>query len=168
MAKQFLDFPQILSHMIEQNCRRGMPQPVRGDLPRPEGSACGAQPKVERAVRERVRSRNGKNRTFSSKFCTEQMILASLQGLRRRPSCQRFVSHLAMRYAERTQWLPTSLFCYSSPVEDLILPLAQSSNALTYDFFRFVSGPGAGARSSQTDFSSPSACKQKKAPPGFV
>jgi hypothetical protein len=81
------------------------------------------------SIRERVRSRNGKNRTFSSKFCTEQMILASLQGLRRRPSCQRFVSHLAMRHAERTRWLRTSLFCYSSPVKDLTLLLAQSSNA---------------------------------------
>ena len=53
VAKEFLDFPQILSHVIEKNRRRGMPQPVRGDLPHPEDSACGAQPKVERAVGER-------------------------------------------------------------------------------------------------------------------
>ena len=31
-------------------------------------------------------------------------------------------------------------FCYSFPVEELILLLSQFSNALTYDFFRFVSG----------------------------
>jgi hypothetical protein len=41
--RQFLDFPQILSHVIEQNCRRGMPQPVRGDLPHPEGFALNAR-----------------------------------------------------------------------------------------------------------------------------
>jgi hypothetical protein len=68
------------------------------------------------------------------------MILASLS---RAPS-QAVLSTLrlvfAMRYAERTRWLRTSLFCYSTPVEDLILLLAQSSNALTYVFFRFVSG----------------------------
>jgi hypothetical protein len=38
VTEQFLDFPQILSHVVEQNCRRGMPQPVRGDLPHPEES----------------------------------------------------------------------------------------------------------------------------------
>jgi hypothetical protein len=53
MAEQFLDFPQILFHVIEQNCRRGMPQPLRGDLPYPEGSTGGPQPQIERPVGKR-------------------------------------------------------------------------------------------------------------------
>ena len=53
VAEQFLDFPQIISHLVEQNCRRGMPQPVGGDLPYPEGSTGGPQPQVKRPVRKR-------------------------------------------------------------------------------------------------------------------
>jgi hypothetical protein len=29
VAEQFLDFPQILSHVVEQDCGRGMPEPIR-------------------------------------------------------------------------------------------------------------------------------------------
>ena len=54
VAEQLLDFPQILSHVVKQNRRRGMAQPVRGDLPHPEGSACRPQPQVERAVGKRL------------------------------------------------------------------------------------------------------------------
>jgi hypothetical protein len=38
VAEQFLDFPQILSHLVEQDRGRGVAQPMRGDLPYPEGS----------------------------------------------------------------------------------------------------------------------------------
>ena len=35
MAEQFLDFPQILSHLVEEDRGRGVAQPMRGDLPYP-------------------------------------------------------------------------------------------------------------------------------------
>ena len=38
MAEQFLDFPQILSHLVEEDRGRGVAQSMRGDLPYPEGS----------------------------------------------------------------------------------------------------------------------------------
>jgi hypothetical protein len=37
VAEQFLDFPQILSHLVEQDRGCGVAQSVRGDLPHPEG-----------------------------------------------------------------------------------------------------------------------------------
>jgi hypothetical protein len=50
VAEQFLDFPQILSHLVEEDRGRGVAQPMRGDLPYPEGSTGGPQPQIERAV----------------------------------------------------------------------------------------------------------------------
>jgi hypothetical protein len=44
------EFPQVLSGVNEEDRSRGMPQPVRCDLPCPDRSARGAQPQVERAV----------------------------------------------------------------------------------------------------------------------
>ena len=38
VAEQFLDFSQILSHLVEEDCRCGVARPMRGDLPYPEGS----------------------------------------------------------------------------------------------------------------------------------
>ena len=35
VAEQFLDFPQILSHLVEEDRSRGVAQPMRGDLPYP-------------------------------------------------------------------------------------------------------------------------------------
>jgi hypothetical protein len=35
VAEQFLDFPQILSHLVEEDRGRGVAQPMRGDLPTP-------------------------------------------------------------------------------------------------------------------------------------
>jgi hypothetical protein len=35
VAEQFLDFPQILSHLVEEDRGRGVAQPMRGDLPYP-------------------------------------------------------------------------------------------------------------------------------------
>jgi RNA recognition motif-containing protein len=35
VAEQLLDFAQILSHVVEQNCCRGVPEPMDGDLPTP-------------------------------------------------------------------------------------------------------------------------------------
>ncbi len=48
VAEQFLDFPQILSHLVEEDRGRGVAQPMRGDLPYPEGSTGGPQPQIER------------------------------------------------------------------------------------------------------------------------
>ena len=53
VAKEFLDFPQILAHVVKEDCGRGVAQPMRGDLPHPERSASRPQAKVERPVRER-------------------------------------------------------------------------------------------------------------------
>ena len=53
VAEQLLDFPQILSHLVEEDRGRGVAQPVRGDLPHPEGSAGGPQPQIERPVGKR-------------------------------------------------------------------------------------------------------------------
>ena len=53
VAEQFLDFPQILSHLVEEDRGRGVAQPMRGDLPYPEGSTGGPQPQIERPVRKR-------------------------------------------------------------------------------------------------------------------
>ena len=50
VAEELLDFPQILSHVVEQDCGRGVPEPMGGDLPHPNRSASGPDPKVERAV----------------------------------------------------------------------------------------------------------------------
>jgi hypothetical protein len=44
MAEQFLDFPQILSHVVEQDRCRAVAQSVGGDLPHPERSAPRPQP----------------------------------------------------------------------------------------------------------------------------
>jgi hypothetical protein len=38
VAKEFLDFPQILSQLVEQDRGCEVAQSVRGDLPHPEGS----------------------------------------------------------------------------------------------------------------------------------
>ena len=53
VAEQFLDFPQILSHLVEEDCGRGVAQPMRGDLPYPEGSTGGPQPQIERPIGKR-------------------------------------------------------------------------------------------------------------------
>ena len=53
VAKQFLDFPQILSHLVEEDRGGGVAQPMRGDLPYPEGSTGGPQPQIERPVGKR-------------------------------------------------------------------------------------------------------------------
>ena len=53
VAEQFLDFPQILSHLVEEDRGRGVAQPMRGDLPYPEGSTGGPQPRIERPVGKR-------------------------------------------------------------------------------------------------------------------
>jgi hypothetical protein len=39
VAQQLLDFRQILSHVVEQDCRRAVAQPRGDDLAHPEGSA---------------------------------------------------------------------------------------------------------------------------------
>ena len=57
VAEQFLDFPQILSHLVEEDRGRGVAQSMRGDLPYPEGSTGGPQPQIERPVGKR-RARN--------------------------------------------------------------------------------------------------------------
>jgi hypothetical protein len=53
VAEQFLDFSQILSHLVEEDRGRGVAQPMRGDLPYPEGSTGGPQPQIERPVGKR-------------------------------------------------------------------------------------------------------------------
>ena len=53
MAEEFLDFPQILSHLVEQDCGCGVAQSVRGDLPDPEGYTGRPEPQIERTVGER-------------------------------------------------------------------------------------------------------------------
>jgi hypothetical protein len=53
VVEQFLDFPQILSHLVEQDRDRGVAQPMRGDLPYPEGSTGRPQPQIERPVAKR-------------------------------------------------------------------------------------------------------------------
>jgi hypothetical protein len=52
LVAEFLDFPQILSQLVEQNCGCGVALSVRGDLPHPEGSTSRADPQIERTVRE--------------------------------------------------------------------------------------------------------------------
>jgi len=53
MAEQLLDFSQILSHVVKEDRRRRVPQPVGCDFPHPKRSASGPQAKVERAVGKR-------------------------------------------------------------------------------------------------------------------
>ena len=53
VAEQLLDFAQILSHVVKQDRRRAVAQPVGGDLSHPEGSASGTQPQIERPIGER-------------------------------------------------------------------------------------------------------------------
>ena len=53
VAEQFLDFPQILFHLVEEDRGRGVAQPMRGDLPYPEDSTGGPQPQIERPVGKR-------------------------------------------------------------------------------------------------------------------
>jgi hypothetical protein len=53
LAEQFLDFPQILSHLVEEDCCRAVAQSMGCDLPQPERSARRPQPQIERAVGER-------------------------------------------------------------------------------------------------------------------
>jgi hypothetical protein len=50
VAEQFLDFPQILSHVVEEDRRRAVAQSVRGNLTHPERSASGPESEVERPV----------------------------------------------------------------------------------------------------------------------
>jgi hypothetical protein len=50
VAEQLLNFPQILSHVVKEDRRCGMAQPVGCDLPHPERSTCPPEPQVERAV----------------------------------------------------------------------------------------------------------------------
>ena len=50
VAEQLLDFPQTLSHVVEQNGGRAMPQPMGCDLPHPNRSARRPEPKVESPV----------------------------------------------------------------------------------------------------------------------
>ena len=50
MAEEFLDFPQILSHVVEQDCGCGVAQPVGGNLPHPDRSARRTQPQIKRTV----------------------------------------------------------------------------------------------------------------------
>jgi hypothetical protein len=53
VAEQFLDLPQTLSHLVEENRGRGVAQPMRGDLPYPDGSTGGPQPQIEPPVGKR-------------------------------------------------------------------------------------------------------------------
>ena len=53
VAEQLLDFAQILSHVVKQDRRRAVAQPVGGDLSHPEGSAGGPKPQIKRPVGER-------------------------------------------------------------------------------------------------------------------
>jgi len=48
-AEQLLDFLQVLSHVVEEDCRRGTPQPVGCDLPHRHLTARRSQSQIERA-----------------------------------------------------------------------------------------------------------------------
>ena len=50
VAEEFLDFPQILSQLVERNCGCGVAQAVRGDLPHPEGSTGRADRKLNARI----------------------------------------------------------------------------------------------------------------------
>jgi hypothetical protein len=54
VAEELLDFANILSYMVKEDCGGGMPQPMGGDLPHPERPASCPEPEVERAVGERL------------------------------------------------------------------------------------------------------------------
>ena len=77
VAEQFLDFPQILSHLVEEDRGRGVAQPMRGDLPYPEGSTGGPQPQIERPVgirsariscKHKLRRREGDSAAIRDRF----------------------------------------------------------------------------------------------------
>jgi len=53
VAEQLLDFPQILSHLVEEDRGRGVAQSMRRDLPHPKRSAPRSQPQIERPVGKR-------------------------------------------------------------------------------------------------------------------
>src|SRR6478672_4213160 len=53
VAEQLLDFAQILSHVVKQDRRRAVAQPVGGDLSHPESSASGTQPQIEGPIGKR-------------------------------------------------------------------------------------------------------------------
>ena len=55
VAEQFLDFSQILSHLVEEDRGRGVAQPMRGDLPYPEGSTGGEDTKRNLKHAKRLR-----------------------------------------------------------------------------------------------------------------
>jgi hypothetical protein len=50
VAEELLDFAQILSHVVKEDRGRGMPEPMGGHLPHPEGSATSPQSQIERPV----------------------------------------------------------------------------------------------------------------------
>ena len=79
VAEQFLDFPQILSHLVEEDRGRGVAQPMRGDLPYPEGSTGGPQPQIERPV--------GKRRARISRIWLKRFMNSSL-------TLNYFITHL--------------------------------------------------------------------------
>jgi hypothetical protein len=45
VTEQLLDFAQIFSHVVKQDRRRAVAQPVGGDLPHPEGFAAALLPR---------------------------------------------------------------------------------------------------------------------------
>jgi hypothetical protein len=53
VPQELLNFPQVLSHMVKEDRRGAMAEPVRRDLPHFERSASGTQPQVKRAVGKR-------------------------------------------------------------------------------------------------------------------
>jgi hypothetical protein len=94
VAQQLLDFAQVLSHVVEEDCGHGMPQPVSGDLPHPERSASGSEPKVERPVGEWRR-------------CRETRPPSSLRlGTDIRENAERIVADLNAVLANQDLWKP--------------------------------------------------------------
>ena len=78
VAEQFLDFPQILSHLVEEDRGRGVAQPMRGDLPYPEGSTGGPQPQIERPVGKRRARISCKHKLAINAQPLEKVKLATL------------------------------------------------------------------------------------------
>ena len=74
-----------------------------------------------------------------TQFCAKQGVSSRAPAPGRLVNAVRLASRDALRRAHAIA--PDELFYYSFPVGDFILLLTRSSNALAYDFCRFVSGP---------------------------
>ena len=84
VAEELLDFPQILSHVVKEDRRRGVTQAVGCDLPQPEGSTGRPEPQIERTVGDGAKLFRGYPEAQPARSLPEKFLVAfSLAGKQR-------------------------------------------------------------------------------------